>query len=76
MKLDYEAIAAKVNREAAQMEVDTSLLEEMEAARQRSDEENRIIVVKQNKTSNVLQVVTTIIALLTLLATVWFGMQG
>ena len=76
MNLDYEAIAAKVNREAAQMEVDTSFLEEMEESRKQSDKENRLIVVKQNRLSNAFQIVTMITAILTLLATVWFGTRG
>ena len=73
---DSDYIYKQMEEHVGTINPEDTVLGQMKESTERYNEENAKSAKKQNLISNWIQVLTLITAVLTLLATVWFGLQG
>lgn len=75
-QMDFDFIYKQMEKNVAAVNQEDSVLGQMQETMKKANEENAKASKKQNRISNWIQVLTLITTILTLLATVWFGLQG
>ena len=75
-QIDFSYIYKQMEENVGTIDPEDTILGQMQETMQKANEESAKSAKKQNHISNWIQVLTLITTILTLLATVWFGLQG